>query len=418
MFTTYIIIILNFTSFTPCSCGGVLEDLGWTEHLIFNIAFIVLSAVALFFYTSHKCKTLNKVSLLTLFSISIVTCIFLSSEKQIKRNNAFVRRYVPHPVEKIGSFDLKYNSYYIAGITDSEVYLGNVTTPLQLLKLNSNLRNIDTIKVSISQLDLPYKRVKIQIVPPYFYVGDGTVPIFFRGQMSDWKADIFSYEDAFFMQYAVIDSSKSAITTLSVLNKGNTIGFIEKCNEDINVELNEDIIKKQVDGRFDADGMLLYNEQIERLIYTYYYRNSFEVIDEFLELDYTGKTIDTVKMAIVDVAHYSKSNSFKLGANTVIVNKQTATYGHHLYVQSDRLGKYESEDVLESASIIDVYDVQDRSYVFSFYLYHQRGKKLSEFKIHKNLLTVIVDDQLWLYRLKPEFFNTDFNKTHTAQYQE
>ena len=43
MFTTYIIIILNFTSFTPCSCGGVLEKLGWTEHLIFNIIFIILS---------------------------------------------------------------------------------------------------------------------------------------------------------------------------------------------------------------------------------------------------------------------------------------------------------------------------------------------------------------------------------------
>lgn len=37
MFTTYIIIILNFTTFTPCSCGGVLESLGWTEHLIFYI---------------------------------------------------------------------------------------------------------------------------------------------------------------------------------------------------------------------------------------------------------------------------------------------------------------------------------------------------------------------------------------------
>src|SRR5699024_3745910 len=34
LFTAYIVIILNFTSFTPCSCGGVLEELGWTEHLI------------------------------------------------------------------------------------------------------------------------------------------------------------------------------------------------------------------------------------------------------------------------------------------------------------------------------------------------------------------------------------------------
>ena len=42
MFTAYIIAILNFSSYIPCSCGGVLEKLGWTEHLIFNVAFVLL----------------------------------------------------------------------------------------------------------------------------------------------------------------------------------------------------------------------------------------------------------------------------------------------------------------------------------------------------------------------------------------
>jgi uncharacterized membrane protein YphA (DoxX/SURF4 family) len=45
LFTTYIIIILNFSSFIPCSCGGILEKLGWTEHLIFNIGFILLAVI-------------------------------------------------------------------------------------------------------------------------------------------------------------------------------------------------------------------------------------------------------------------------------------------------------------------------------------------------------------------------------------
>lgn len=47
MFTTYIIIILNFTDFIPCSCGGVLEQLGWTEHLVFNIGFIFLALLGI-----------------------------------------------------------------------------------------------------------------------------------------------------------------------------------------------------------------------------------------------------------------------------------------------------------------------------------------------------------------------------------
>ena len=41
MFTVYIILILNFSDFVPCSCGGVLENLSWKEHVVFNVLFIM-----------------------------------------------------------------------------------------------------------------------------------------------------------------------------------------------------------------------------------------------------------------------------------------------------------------------------------------------------------------------------------------
>ena len=47
MFTTYIILVLNFSDYVPCSCGGVLEDLGWTEHIVFNLFFVVLAVIAI-----------------------------------------------------------------------------------------------------------------------------------------------------------------------------------------------------------------------------------------------------------------------------------------------------------------------------------------------------------------------------------
>src|SRR5688500_4755614 len=34
LFTAYIISILQFSEHIPCSCGGVLQTLGWGEHLI------------------------------------------------------------------------------------------------------------------------------------------------------------------------------------------------------------------------------------------------------------------------------------------------------------------------------------------------------------------------------------------------
>lgn len=47
MFTAYIIAILNFSEHIPCSCGGVLEKLGWKEHLAFNVVFILLASFAI-----------------------------------------------------------------------------------------------------------------------------------------------------------------------------------------------------------------------------------------------------------------------------------------------------------------------------------------------------------------------------------
>lgn len=42
MFTTYIVLIMNSGEHIPCSCGGVLQKMGWKNHLIFNIAFVIL----------------------------------------------------------------------------------------------------------------------------------------------------------------------------------------------------------------------------------------------------------------------------------------------------------------------------------------------------------------------------------------
>jgi putative oxidoreductase len=48
IFTGYIgAILLNFFSRVPCSCGGVLKQLGWTFHLYFNLFFVLLAIVGL-----------------------------------------------------------------------------------------------------------------------------------------------------------------------------------------------------------------------------------------------------------------------------------------------------------------------------------------------------------------------------------
>jgi uncharacterized membrane protein YphA (DoxX/SURF4 family) len=47
MFTAYIIAILNFSPYVPCSCGGILEKFTWSDHLILNCFFVMLALLAI-----------------------------------------------------------------------------------------------------------------------------------------------------------------------------------------------------------------------------------------------------------------------------------------------------------------------------------------------------------------------------------
>ena len=62
MFTAYIYMILNYSPYVPCSCGGVLEKLGWKEHMIFNIAFILMAVVAIIIYPQEKLIGTNTIT--------------------------------------------------------------------------------------------------------------------------------------------------------------------------------------------------------------------------------------------------------------------------------------------------------------------------------------------------------------------
>ena len=52
LFTTYIGIMLSGSAELPCSCGGIIRELNWREHFVFNLAFLCGGTTAIIFY--HK----------------------------------------------------------------------------------------------------------------------------------------------------------------------------------------------------------------------------------------------------------------------------------------------------------------------------------------------------------------------------
>lgn len=403
LFTAYIVIILNFTPFVPCSCGGVLEALGWTEHLVFNCVFIAfaLLAIALIDKASLR-KIYLRIFLVLLTGIGIMVVLFTTSVREIKRNNAFQRTYIPHALEKIGEYKLESNAFYIAGVDNNTIYLGNYNAPLYLKTLSIDLEQLQDFKIDIDNYDLPYKRVRIEVRPPYFYIGDGTVPVLFMGQVGDWKAKTFSQNDAYFYHYVSQNSSTLVLTTTHSETGATTLGLLKNIERRVGLSLYPNLLLKQGNTPFETDGLMLWNDDVKQIIYVYHYINRYDIADALLRPKGSGKTIDTISRGQIDVSHYTDKNAYKRGAATV-VNRYATTYGTSLYIHSDRLGKYEDETVLQSASIIDHYDFIDKSYVHSFYLYHQPQKKLREFKVVGDMVIGLVDDVLWVYRIKKKY---------------
>lgn len=52
LFTIYVVLLVSFSNTLPCSCGGVLEELSWKQHIIFNLFFTALSLWGIWLYRS------------------------------------------------------------------------------------------------------------------------------------------------------------------------------------------------------------------------------------------------------------------------------------------------------------------------------------------------------------------------------
>ncbi len=60
LFTVYIIWILKFSNNIPCSCGGIINNFSWQEHLIFNSCFLILGLVGIYLQVRRNKKVYIK----------------------------------------------------------------------------------------------------------------------------------------------------------------------------------------------------------------------------------------------------------------------------------------------------------------------------------------------------------------------
>ncbi|KIC61354.1 MauE/DoxX family redox-associated membrane protein [Chryseobacterium taiwanense] len=398
-FTIYIYFILNFSDFIPCSCGGILEKMGWTEHLIFNIVCVIISMISIIILEKNSGKRVviysAKILMVIAFSAFLITYLYDSSEYILKKENNFTRRFRPHAIDFPETIHLNANSFYFAGSKGDSVFLGNTTAPLLMGKIVPDFRTLEIDTLTISDKRLAFSSVQLQVKYPYFSFTDGKVPAIFEGKFPDKNANLIMKDKLFFSQILMIQPFKYIYRTHSLARNENVVGNIDISRDAI--QFNDKFLEKQVDGIFDTDGKFVVDPSSGEYIYTYFYRNEYRRLDKNLQFLGNGRTIDSTSKANIEIIS-NKEGVRKLAKPPLKVNLIQSAYDGILFNMSSLKGRHESETIWKKSKIIDVYEYKSNSYLYSFPIYHIKKEVVRDFLATENYFYVLIGNDIMRYK--------------------
>lgn len=406
MFTVYIIVILNFAERIPCSCGGILEKMGWKEHLVFNVFFVMLAIVAILLYSKLQgsCQKIYKrpVALLLLVGlVSVMPVLFSYSAYYFKlvRNAYDFKRNFIRPVRGMNRLDLKHDNFYFAGKIADSIYLGNHASTGHLIRTDTLLTRYEPwfVQMDLKNFARDKGQYKLWIDSPAIFLLNGVAKSVLKGNIETWAVRPLPFVTPYFQEGLPV--GKQSMIYRYVSAKTNANSLRKESFNGPRIE-NDQVLEKQIDGLFCTSGMLLYNTSMKRLIYTYYYRNQILVLDTNLNLFRKIKTIDPIDTAKFKTDEMVSENSKVNTSPALLVNVNAATWKNYVFIQSALMGKGEDDLTFKKSAVIDVYNLDSGTYLYSFYLPNPDKAPVKEFTVFDGDIYTLSEHYLNKYKLK------------------
>jgi hypothetical protein len=293
---------------------------------------------------------------------------------------------------------LKYGDYHLSGVTSSRIYLGNRNPIPHVFVINYSYTDTQHIQIA-APFEFGWRGMHVDIDSPNIYLIDEHTPSILHSNIIFDKTGAFNKIDCpGFSSFIPISPRSQVFRAYNIKYKRNIL--VKKINDSSKLQLAPDILKKQIDGVFCTDGMLMYNSKISKIIYTFYYRNEIICMDTNLNVLYKTKTIDTTSHSHIKVANVRSTNTSTLSAPPFSVNKRSCISEKWIFVNSALQADNESIEMFKSHEVIDVYSIKDGQYQFSFYLQKDNEKVISQFKVVGDKMIVLLNDSfIQLYKL-------------------
>lgn len=324
------------------------------------------------------------------FSVFFIVFLYKLSGTPNAHNNGFNRKF-GHSSLLIPTYykDIKSSSYYISGKTFNQVYFSSYNSPSQVIIGNNNLSDTQHLYVNISESERS-STLMIKIDSPFIYlINRETHSILSYSLLPSIKKDLAIYrtDKIKFNSSEIISPSSFIFRTADTVLKKN---ILIKVNSQLsNIKQAPNVLEKQLDGYFCTDGMLRYDPISSKIIYIYYYRNRFICLDTNLSIIYKTNTIDTITKAKIKVGRIASSDHYTFSAPPIIVNQKCCIARDRIFIQSGLLADNEDRQTFGKSSAVDVYDLNNGHYLFSFHILDFDGFKVSDFQVLDTTLIAV-----------------------------
>jgi len=336
---------------------------------------------------------------LTLISSSLVILTGVYTSISIRKEiGSFNRHFIEFSGQPIHVWNLPGGSFYIAGRISDTLLMGRRDQPTELFMLHPKKPNIIG-STRITGKFAPNEPGSIDVYGGRFYLTELNSFRVFWGSTGDYIAHEILAKPNFFSSSVPISKSTVIIKTF-VGGKGESV-LARESNYEPEISYAHQILQKQIDGIFCTDGMLNYNQEAKRLVYLYYYRNQFMVMDTMLNLLYRANTIDTTTHANIKVVEVKSRKVITLDSPPRITNACSTTAGKWLFVNSTIIARNELLQQFKESSVIDVYNLREGQYTFSFYIPDYNNIKMKSFRVFNDKLWVAYRNYLVCYDFKP-----------------
>jgi len=326
-------------------------------------------------------KRLLILTMVAIISAATVLLGGLASADKTRYNNDFVRLFPPHAADVNTIFRISRPRINLAGLS-GKIYLSD-REGIFIVEPRGDTARID--------LTVPFG-YSIDVDSPYFFVHNGSSGLK-RGDIRTRKIDTVFHDFPSFTAIQMISADKAIIQTMDISKRQNLLKkpFSSR----------KHILRKQIDGPLCTDGLLKFSKDLNQLIYIYRYRNQFIYLDTALNVVKYGKTIDTTSVAKIAVSEVD--GKITMSKPPLAVNNDACVDGKYLFVQSNLMARNESQSRAKGKSVVDVYNLVDGSYRFSFYIENYDGSKMQEFKVKGSRLVVLFKQAVVTYDLPKRY---------------